>query len=326
VAEMTTSGGDKMNGKTKTSVRLAAVTGVAMLSMGSFSYLSTANADTNGLSPVGIGLSQGQLFAGAVGIGNTAPGDKPESDTLVVTNTGTQAEWLQINNTLTGPLFADNGMTGSSLGSLTVNGITDYVSKDYAATGDSPAFAFDNHPMQIGYTIQLSGIMGNNQPITVAPFSSTQSSPALYLYPQQQATVTYTYYPLTLAAHNDYQGATGELSVELNASANIDSNPPPNHPSPPPTGGNPPPTGGTPPPTGNPPPPTGTPPGGSTPPTGTPPAAGGSPPASGSKGVVLGGTTPVTGLPVRVIVFEGVTLFVVGGSLLLAARRKNKKL
>lgn len=183
--------------------------------------LSTASATTSNFTPnqaVGISLSQEKLFVKAKYISNIIPGVS-ESDTLVITNTGSQPEDLIIKNILSGDIFLDNGKTGTKLGeAVGPDGRLQGISMDYKATNDSPRFKFDDHPLQITYSIYIPGLL-SDRTISVGPFSTNNTSPAFRLAAGEHALVSYTY-ALPLAAHNDYQGTTGTMYISLNAFSN----------------------------------------------------------------------------------------------------------
>lgn len=315
------------------------LTGFGLTTKGSL-FLVTAYADTAGIDPnqqVGISLSQAKVFANAQYIGNIAPGDS-ETDKLVITNTGSQSELLLIRHTLTGDIFLDNGKIGTQLGTGTnpEDGQIHGISMDYGTKyGTSPSAEFDDHPLQISYQIDVSGLQGGVVPIVEGPFSTDEVSPSFTVGAGQTATVTYTY-QMPIVAHNDYQGTQGVMGIEIDASAN--STPPttpPGPPNPPVTPPTTPPV--TPPAPPSPPNPPVIPPVSPNPPT--PPSTGGhTTPVSqthhhtgkhtkpvATPTVVTGGTSPVTGLPVGVMVAESTALFALGLGFLLLWRKQKRE-
>jgi hypothetical protein len=201
-----------------------AMLGIILVSYGGVS-LVTAYADYTGpsIGEISVSLSQGPVFANTLHVSNIVPGDSEEG-TLTVKNNGQHSEWVQLAHTLSGAIFQDNGNTGNRFGPLTINGVTDYKSMDYSGKGSE--FAFDNHPLQIRYSIRVNGWNGDVTPITEGPFSSDETSPAFRLTPGETASVTYTY-SMPMEAHNDYQNTKGNMDIEAYVSGDIDA-PPPN--------------------------------------------------------------------------------------------------
>jgi hypothetical protein len=197
---------------------LAAATGFAALGLillvdGAL-HLVTAYADT---TPPSIGEvdidPRVHLSVTPVTFAGIAPGDSG-AQTLTVKNDGKQDAMVSLTNVLSGALFQDNGTTGDEDGKLTLNGVTDDKSEDDSA---GQRYAFDNHPLEIGYTIEVHGLNTSLAPIAEGPFTgkdSPETSPAFELKPGETATVTYTY-ALPLAAHNDYQGARGQMNIRV---------------------------------------------------------------------------------------------------------------
>ena len=148
--------------------------------------------------------TQGVLFAGKERVSNLAPGDSL-GGTLVITNNGEQNKWVQLRNQLQG---GGNGHPDI---------FADYPHSIDASIGEPS----DNNPATLNYTISTSGLLGTAQPIQVGPFSVSEESPPFLLRPGQSATIRYAL-NFPMAAHNDYQGATGTIRVNVVFSHNID--------------------------------------------------------------------------------------------------------
>lgn len=302
-----------------------AVLGVFLLSDGLFRMTALA-------SPLGAS----QTFQGGVAftnykdgtniftdVTNLVPGDT-RSGTVSVVNQTPDAEYITFKTVVGGALFANNGKTGTTISST-------YVSKDYAGTGDNPTYEYDDHPPELYDTAY---VLGDQAATTQSqgPFSSTVKSGTFVVPSEGTLVINYTL-DWPLVAHNDYQGATGQMQVFVKAVE--DPNypvPPPKHPnsppgnplSPPPN--NPPPSHSTPPPKSNTPPPSGsvTPNTPKSPPT-TPPTKTITISEPG-KGNVVGATKPVTGLPFFTMLGESITMMGLGAfTLWLAFRRKKPR-
>ncbi|MFD2170673.1 hypothetical protein [Tumebacillus lipolyticus] len=135
----------------------------------------------NQLGTLSVDASPAELFAGSQQIGNLAPGDGA-SGAFTVQNTGADQVRVQVKHHLEGDLFQ--------------------------------MFSPDGHPLEISYSIMLynSLHLPIGTAIQVPPFSSDQVSPSFLLGPDHRAVITYEY-RLPLAATNEYQGKQGRVEL-----------------------------------------------------------------------------------------------------------------
>ncbi len=182
--------------------------GIGLVSYGSYS-LMPAEADTLSTqsfewsTPL-VKMSQGSIFAGTVPLNNLAPGDTI-GGSLTITNSGKEAEWVQL----------DNKLSGGGDGHPDI--FADYPHSVDASMGEPT----DDNPATLSYSISISGWNGNASLIQVGPFSVSDISPPFKLRQGQTATINYML-RFPLAAHNDYQGATGSIKVNVVYSPDID--------------------------------------------------------------------------------------------------------
>jgi len=216
--------------KTKLAMTLATSAAGAAMVMGGSYAIFTAQGNVGPVhfqaGTVKIDSVVGSVTpTGRAELMNIAPGDNFTGQVSGV-NDGTLNEWVKVDTNVNGTLFADNGVTGNSLGSTTLGSKTDFTSVDYAPTNNSPAFAFDNNPAYFTYSLSVmkpgttagSWVADTNVslPATVGNFTSGQTSPIFELPVGDKVVVNYTG-GLPLDAHNDYQGATGWMATQIDA-------------------------------------------------------------------------------------------------------------
>ncbi|MDQ0188943.1 hypothetical protein JI721_02315 [Alicyclobacillus cycloheptanicus] len=237
----------------KTKVAMAMGTsaaGAAMVIGGTFALFTASASTTSDAFTAGtLKLNtSGQFFAGALNVNNLAPGDSIQG-TFNITNTGSLTEWVGLEDTpvnvVNGHSYAANdaqhlGLFSSFNKSVDASagtaGYADPGQNDPGSGNESIGWTFSpwpGHPTldQSGdYTQDLHPatysymVTSNGQTLVAAttPSSTTdvnqqgQPANAFLLQPNQTATVTYTV-TLPLAAHNDYQGLSGAVNVEVDA-------------------------------------------------------------------------------------------------------------
>ncbi len=210
----------------------ASAVGALMIAGGSFAMFTASSSPahqpvTFAAGTVKLDNTQGLCWTGDIPFNNLEPGDTG-TGALTFKNTGTLDEWVSLENLIQGPAQS------------TINGAP---SPDIFAT-----YPNDNNPLGITYTVQLLDSQGqpisgtqfagnyqtNNKPVNY--FSSGSSSTGslaegpvqtntFYLPVGDSAKVTYTW-NFPLSAMNDYQNASGTLSINadaIQASNNINS-------------------------------------------------------------------------------------------------------
>jgi spore coat-associated protein N len=227
----------------KTKIVMAMATsaaGAAMVVGGSFALFSanaSTNSDTFTAGTVKVTApTDGWHKADSLAFSNMAPGDTV-TESFQLQNTGSLAEWIALentpNNVATGPANGapgnPNGLfyayTNSSVDSTsgtadnTAHGYGDQANAAsggtvYTTPGD---FQADNHPAQYSYVVKNTDgtTLANSNPRSDNDWSDAYNHPFM-VAPGQTVTVTYSV-TLPLAAHNDYQNAAGNLSVEVDA-------------------------------------------------------------------------------------------------------------
>jgi len=214
----------------KTKLGMALVTsaaGAAMVAGGTFAIFTaqgsvgpvafaagtvTVNVSSPGVTPVVVAGANGGTFA----LTNLAPGDQVSS-TVSVKNSGSLDEYVKIDTDLKGSLFNNNGVTGSNIDGTPG---TNLVSIDASA---GPTFATDNWPARYKYKVDVYQADGLTPDTSVtgfaesADFSQSMTSSPFHLPAGDVAVISYTG-RLPISAHNDYQGATGKVAVQIDAS------------------------------------------------------------------------------------------------------------
>ncbi|MDP9729515.1 hypothetical protein [Alicyclobacillus tolerans] len=311
--------------------------GILLLSDGLFRM--TALADPSLTSSFSGGLAFTQYADGSHIFSNVhhlVPGDTRTGSVEIMNETNV-TEQVVFTTKLWGPLFSNNGHTGTTLSST-------YISKDYSGTGYQKAFEYDNFPPHMSDTAY---VVGDEEATiqTQGPFSQTVQSKPFTLLEGQSLLIQYTL-QWPLSAHNDYQGALGYMQVQVQAiPVGTPSNPSgpttPNRPPQPnlPNGGNPPVTVTQPNPSG-----------GNAPPIREPGSGNGSqggvssisshpsgghsegqtvhviPISSPGQSSVIGATSPVTGVPVLETLAEALSFILLGiGMLFLGSRLRKER-
>ncbi len=193
--------------KTKLAMALiSSAAGAAMIAGGSFALFSdtttnSGNTFTAGTVTITDNTAAGAIFNGDALVGNLAPGDSGSTGSLSVTNSGTLDEWVGLKTTFSA--VADSHNIFSDLS--TVNG---------------NAAGSDNHPLNISYSVVVKDPAGTQVGATIdhtvaVGGESTDQTP-FSLPSGDTATITYSY-TFDKAAGNDYQGAKGQVNVEVDA-------------------------------------------------------------------------------------------------------------
>jgi spore coat-associated protein N len=221
--------------KTKIGMAMAtSAAGAAMVVGGSFALFSDYGYTDSGAFTTGtlkVTTPTGMQAVGTVDVGNMAPGDSA-TQSFVVTNSGTLAEWLAFETaaergTHTASIwdsFSNSVDQDAGNSIATFHGLPDQTgSQSGGLTGvfDSGDFTTDNHPATYGYTAYLNDGNPPSASNLLAQETNLSGNDFNYdhpfmLKPGQSATVTYSV-SLPLAAHNDYQNADGKLRVEVDA-------------------------------------------------------------------------------------------------------------
>lgn len=198
-----------MKSVARTVAVVAVITGVGLIASGVYA-IAPADADSFVSSPTFsltaplLKVSQGDILAGRVALDDLAPGDVLKGE-LTVTNKGSQSEWVQLQNDLSG---------GG-------NGHPDIFAQ-YPPTSTLQPLQPGYHAATVSYSIVIAGLLGTAYPIGVSPFSTSQLSPPFELRAGQTATIAYTM-AFPLSAGNAYQDATGHVMVHVIYGQEIDS-------------------------------------------------------------------------------------------------------
>lgn len=216
--------------KTKIGMAMAtSAAGAAMVVGGSFALFSSyAYTDSNTFTAGTVKIDvPGTFSAGDVTLSNMAPGDTANTSFTVVNN-GSLDEWIALEtgpqNVGTPGLFSSfaNSMDASANEAGSFHGLGDQANggsgNPVAGAGD---FVTDNHPAQYSYVVTTPSGSTSEGTATAGLSGNDYGNAYAYKHPfllrhGETATVTYTVY-LPLEAHNDYQGLSGKLHVEVDA-------------------------------------------------------------------------------------------------------------
>lgn len=211
--------------------------GAAMLVGGSFALFTNqaqAQSETFTAGTLKVGVSNnGQMTradAGTFKVNNLAPGDNVQ-DSFTVTNTGSLSEWVALESTPsnggTTGLFSSftNSIDASANQNGGFHGLSDQGNAGAGqtvygtnTTGPNQDFTSDVHPATYSYQVVVPGtstVLASEAATSQNDWSQAYNH-AFLLAPGASATVTYTV-SLPIAAHNDYQGLSGSVGVEVDA-------------------------------------------------------------------------------------------------------------